>query len=94
MEKRHGYYMDGQLKEIQIFRKKTENAWYNNEKLFYKIGLEKVWWNFFLCSLCKQVEVEPPIVSHVLSEDHFAKVIRLVGKTFYMYKLCDNFLCE
>ena len=36
------------------------------------------------CSLCNQVVVNPPMASHVLSRDHFAKVrkVRLVRKIF------------
>ena len=63
-----------------------------NLKLNCEKRVEKTIMENLFCSLCNQVLVNPLMPSHVLTNGHFAKVIRLVRKTFSSCKFYDVFV--
>ena len=47
--------------------------------------------NFFCCS-CNQVDVNPPLVSHVPAKTYFKKIVGRVRKNFYSCNFCDIYV--
>ena len=61
-------------------------------KLVFKKPVEGSFMESLFCSPCNQAVVKAPMVSHVLIKDQLAKLLTLVGKTFYFCSVCDFYV--
>ena len=61
-------------------------------KLFTKKRVGRSALKNLFCSHYSQVLINPPMASNVLSEYHFAEVIRLLRNTFYFCEFCDTYV--
>ena len=90
MEKDKWSSIEGKICFSQKF-KEVNTKYIDNLKIQskYRKQVEKRKVEDLFCSICNQIVLNAPIASHVSSKYYFAKIFRLVGKTFYLCIICD-----